>query len=77
MTLPRRHTSATSVVSMSYWYSSGRSSGAVSASISRSRLPMSALAMMLSPSAYAAMTPYSMPLWTIFTKWPAPFGPQW
>ena len=21
--------------------------------------------------------PYSMPLWTILTKWPAPFGPQW
>ena len=20
--------------------------------------------------------PYSMPLWTIFTKWPAPAGPQ-
>ncbi len=28
------------------------------------------------PSAYAAMIPYSMPLWTIFTKWPAPGGPQ-
>ena len=23
------------------------------------------------------MIPYSMPLWTIFTKWPAPLGPQW
>ncbi len=23
------------------------------------------------------MIPYSMPLWTIFTKWPAPGGPQW
>ena len=22
------------------------------------------------------MIPYSMPLWTIFTKWPAPTGPQ-
>ena len=32
-------------------------------------------ARMLRPSAYAAMIPYSMPLWTIFTKWPAPFGP--
>ena len=21
------------------------------------------------------MSPYSMPLWTIFTKWPAPFSP--
>jgi len=21
--------------------------------------------------------PYSMPLWTILTKWPAPFGPTW
>jgi hypothetical protein len=28
------------------------------------------------PSAYAAMIPYSMPLWTIFTKCPAPLGPQ-
>ncbi len=24
----------------------------------------------------AAIIPYSIPLWTIFTKWPAPFGPQ-
>ena len=23
-----------------------------------------------------AIIPYSTPLWTIFTKWPAPFGPQ-
>ncbi len=23
------------------------------------------------------MSPYSMPLWTIFTKCPAPAGPQW
>ena len=23
------------------------------------------------------MSPYSIPLWTIFTKWPAPDGPQW
>src|SRR3972149_4453208 len=23
------------------------------------------------------MSPYSMPLWTILTKWPAPEGPQW
>src|SRR6185295_15910028 len=22
------------------------------------------------------MTPYSIPLWTILTRWPAPFGPQ-
>ena len=28
------------------------------------------------PSAYACIRPYSMPLWTIFTKWPAPAGPQ-
>ena len=26
------------------------------------------------PSAYACMSPYSIPLWTIFTKWPAPAG---
>ena len=32
--------------------------------------------MMLRPSARAAIIPYSMPLWTIFTKWPAPLGPQ-
>ena len=31
---------------------------------------------MLRPSAYAAITAYSMPLCTIFTKWPAPTGPQ-
>src|SRR5258708_6200882 len=24
----------------------------------------------------SCMSPYSMPLWTIFTKWPAPSGPQ-
>ena len=23
----------------------------------------------------SCMSPYSMPLWTIFTKWPAPSGP--
>ena len=28
------------------------------------------------PSAYACMSPYSMPLCTIFTKWPAPSGPD-
>src|SRR3954466_12126677 len=28
------------------------------------------------PSAYACISPYSIPLWTIFTKWPAPEGPQ-
>ena len=55
----------------------GRFTFAVSASISRCRFPASAFAMMFSPSAYAAMSPYSMPLCTIFTKWPAPDGPQW
>src|SRR5918992_1093688 len=29
------------------------------------------------PSAYACMIPYSTPLWTIFTKWPAPASPKW
>ena len=24
----------------------------------------------------SCMSPYSMPLWTILTKWPAPFGPD-
>ena len=23
------------------------------------------------------MIPYSTPLWTIFTKWPAPASPKW
>ena len=27
------------------------------------------------PSAYACISPYSIPLWTIFTKCPAPDGP--
>ena len=27
------------------------------------------------PSAYASMSPYSIALWTILTKWPAPLGP--
>ena len=40
------------------------------------RAPALACARMLKPSAYAAISPYSMPLWTIFTKWPAPAGPQ-
>jgi len=25
---------------------------------------------------YSSIRPYSIPLWTIFTKWPAPFEPQ-
>ena len=33
--------------------------------------------MMSNPSAKACMSPYSMPLCTIFTKWPAPPGPQY
>src|ERR1700716_3354253 len=32
---------------------------------------------MFKPSAYAAISAYSTPLWTIFTKCPAPLGPQW
>ena len=32
---------------------------------------------MSKPSAIACMMPYSMPLWTIFTKWPAPWLPQY
>ena len=31
--------------------------------------------MISNPSPYAASSPYSIPLWTIFTKWPAPGGP--
>jgi hypothetical protein len=75
-TLPRRQTSAISGMSKSYWYSSGLRSGVVSASISCSARPMSALSRMFRPSANAAIIPYSIPLWTIFTKWPAPLGPQ-
>ena len=29
------------------------------------------------PSAYACMIAYSMPLWTILEKWPAPTVPAW
>ena len=78
MTLPRRHTSLTAARSISYRYSSGSRSGAVSAS--NSAVPCSpalAWCSMLSPSAYARHHAYSMPLCTIFTKWPAPGGPQW
>ena len=25
----------------------------------------------------SCMSAYSMPLWTIFTKWPAPSAPMW
>ena len=75
-TEPRRHTSATSPTSMSYWYAHGSRSGVVSASTSWVPLPALACLMMLSPSAMEAIIPYSIPLCTIFTKWPAPFGPQ-
>ena len=47
-----------------------------SAECSACRMPASALSQDVQPSAKAAMMPYSMPLWTIFTKWPAPDGPQ-
>src|SRR4051812_18371391 len=40
----------------------------------RSR-PNSDFCMTSKPSEYACMRPYSMPLCTIFTKWPAPDGP--
>ena len=59
-----------------YWKKRGFASGAVSASAVAVRSPASAWARMFRPSAYAAISPYSMPLWTIFTKWPAPCGPQ-
>ena len=39
---------------------------------SNSVLPLSSA----KPSAYACIIPYSMPLWIILTKWPAPPGPQ-
>ena len=56
---------------------SGSRSGAVSASTRRVHASRrSAWCRMLRPSAYDAMSAYSMPLWTIFTKWPAPGGPQ-
>ena len=31
--------------------------------------------MISNPSAYDCISPYSIPLWTIFTKWPAPEPP--
>ena len=31
--------------------------------------------MMSYASQMSCMSPYSMPLWTILTKWPAPFSP--
>ena len=43
----------------------------------KSRSSSGAACMMAKPSAYACSIPYSMPLWTIFTKWPAPDGPTW
>ena len=45
--------------------------------LSRGRRPASAPWRMFSPSASAAIIPYSIPLCTIFTKCPAPAGPQW
>ena len=48
----------------------------VSASMTWSFRPIPACLMMLKPSANAAIMPYSIPLWTIFTKCPAPAGPQ-
>ena len=75
-TEPRRHTSATSAVSIWYSYAQGSRSGAVSASTSCWCRPASACLMMDRPSAIAAIMPYSMPLCTILTKWPAPDGPQ-
>src|SRR5216683_1229023 len=76
ITLPRRHTSAMSRRSKSYWYCSGARSGVVSASTASARVPTLALRKMPSPSAYAAISPYSIPLCTILTKWPAPLAPQ-
>src|SRR5207249_121984 len=64
ITLPRRHTSVMSARSRSY-----RRSG--------SRSLLAAFLKMSRPSAYDCMRPYSIPLCTIFTKWPAPVGPQW
>ena len=62
---------------MSYWYASGSRSGVFSAScVAFSCRPMPAPLMIDSPSAIAAIMPYSMPLCTILTKCPAPDGPQ-
>ncbi len=41
----------------------------------RGAAPTSAFLKMSKPSAYACISPYSMPLWTIFTKCPEPDGP--
>ena len=48
----------------------------VSASTVLFCLPTLACRKMFSPSVSASMRPYSIPLWTIFTKWPAREGPQ-
>jgi hypothetical protein len=77
ITLPRRHTSAMSGRLSSYWSCSGLRNGVVAASTFCGYLPTLAARSTSSPSAYAAMMPYSIPLCTIVTKWPAPFGPQW
>src|SRR5262249_35323019 len=77
ITDPRRQSSVTAAMSRSYMYRSGSRSGVVSASVSCACLPTFACLRTFRPSAYACIRPYSMPLWTIFTKCPAPDGPQW
>ena len=73
---PRRHTSATSadvdLVLVGLGIAQRRGLRVDERAVA---VPASACLMMLSPSAMAAIIPYSIPLWTIFTKWPAPLGP--
>ena len=40
-------------------------------------MPSSLFSSRATPSAKACIIPYSMPLWTIFVKCPAPTGPTW
>ena len=76
MTLPRRQTSVTSAkieIILVVFRIAKRSSLRIVYVVCLSRIGMRRI---LKPSAYAAMSPYSIPLCTIFTKWPAPGGPQ-
>jgi len=69
MTLPRRHTSAMSAMSgcMVVLGVTQRRSLGVHGLLLLARVGM---VHDVQPSAYEAMMPYSMPLWTILTKWP-------
>src|SRR5688572_8192483 len=76
-TLPCRHSSAMAARSKSYCRCALCTvCGAVSASACAARAPAFASLSRLKPSAYAAMSPYSMPLCSILTSLPSSLGPQ-